>query len=189
MDIRETLHQLRHAAHEMDRIFGRWGESMYWPRLLSSTSAPSMQGQQQPQQQQAVEGAGAGDAGASGTAIVADSDRSLFGRWASMPVALDVRETDNAYQIDAEVPGMRKEDIHVDLNEGVLTISGERQQSEERKSDRVHVMERCWGKFSRSMRLPRNADPESIAATYKDGVLSVSLQKKPVPETKKIPIQ
>lgn len=74
----------------------------------------------------------------------------------------DISETDQEYLIRAELPAVRKEDVHVTAEDGRLTISGERRQQSERKEERFHRVESCYGSFSRSFALPVNVDAEKI---------------------------
>jgi HSP20 family protein len=105
--------------------------------------------------------------------------------WA--PVA-DTSETEKEYIVKAELPGVRREDVHVTLEDGVLTISGERKQEKEHKGEKMHRIERFHGTFSRSFTLPDNADPASIRAECKDGVLTVHVPKR-VPSKPAGPIE
>lgn len=95
--------------------------------------------------------------------------------WA--PVA-DICETQKEFLVKAELPGVRREDVHVTLEDGVLTISGERRHEKEDTSGKMHRVERFHGTFSRSFALPENADPAGIRAESKDGVLNVHVPKK-----------
>jgi len=85
---------------------------------------------------------------------------------------LDLQEVDGKYEIHMDIPGMKKEDIKIDYENNILTISGER--SEEKKSDKGYY-ERRYGKFSRSLRTPHGVDIEKAIANYENGVLHLSL--------------
>ncbi|TPX37712.1 hypothetical protein SmJEL517_g00515 [Synchytrium microbalum] len=103
---------------------------------------------------------------------------------------IDVEETEKAYVIKADLPGLKKEEVKVHLKDDILTIEGERQDDREEKTSTRHVVERSFGKFVRSIQLPSDADTENAAGSVEDGVLRISFNKKPAPtETRKqIPI-
>ena len=90
--------------------------------------------------------------------------------------AVDVKETDDALTLFAEIPGVHKDDIDISLENNTLTVSGERRfpQDEEEHYRRI---ERIYGKFSRSFRLPRDVDPTRVSAAYEEGVLRLDLPK------------
>ena len=90
---------------------------------------------------------------------------------------VNTREGEFAYHIDVDLPGVKKEDIKVDLNKGVLTISGERKTKDEVKQENYYKIETYFGKFSRSFTLPDNADIENIEAKSDNGVLEVIIPK------------
>ena len=92
--------------------------------------------------------------------------------------AVDVAETDIAYQVKAELPGIRKEDLDVTVDDGVLTIKAEHNDNQEQtENGQLIRQERSYGKFVRSLRLGANVDEETIAAEYRDGVLHITLPK------------
>ncbi len=105
--------------------------------------------------------------------------------------AVNTREADDAYYIEVDLPGVKKEDISIDVNDNVLTISGERKVEEERKDEEFYRIESVYGTFERSFTLPEDVDPDKIEAEAKDGVLIVKIPKKQVVETapKKIEIK
>ncbi|HWZ61454.1 MAG TPA: Hsp20/alpha crystallin family protein [Steroidobacteraceae bacterium] len=117
-----------------------------------------------------------------------------FGRWPRLPGALetssewapsvDISETEGEYLIRASLPGVKKEDAKVMIEDGMLTLSGERQQQEEQKDEKFHKMESFYGSFSRSFALPDAVDENAVRADSKDGVLTVHVPKARV-ETKK----
>ncbi len=90
---------------------------------------------------------------------------------------VDVHETDSGLVVHAELPGVTVEDIDVQVDDGVLTVSGKREQQREEKGQTWHRRERSFGYFERSVRLPKNADAQHIQATYNHGVLEVTVPK------------
>ncbi|MDI6765142.1 MAG: Hsp20/alpha crystallin family protein [Thermodesulfobacteriota bacterium] len=103
--------------------------------------------------------------------------------------SLDVSETKNDLVVKAELPGMDPKDIDISLNEGILTIKGERKQEKEEKEENYHLIERSYGSFTRSFRLPREVKSEKISASYKDGVLKVTLPKSEEAKKKEIKVK
>jgi HSP20 family protein len=93
-----------------------------------------------------------------------------------MPV-VDISESDGEYLIKAELPEVKKEDVKVTVEDGVLTIQGERRQEKEEKGKRYHRVERSYGSFVRSFTLPESVDEGGVKAEYKDGVLNLHLPK------------
>ena len=90
---------------------------------------------------------------------------------------VNTREGEFAYHVDVDLPGVKKEDIKVDLNKGILTISGERKTKEEVKQEDYYKIETYFGKFSRSFTLPDNVDIENIEAKTDNGVLEIVIPK------------
>lgn len=90
---------------------------------------------------------------------------------------VDIRETDDAYAVDVELPTVDPKEVTVSLNDGVLHISGERKLEESDTFGQLHRSERRYGNFTRSFRLPRDADADSIKASAKDGVITVRVAK------------
>ena len=97
---------------------------------------------------------------------------------------VDISESDDEYLIRADLPAVKKEDVHVTIDDGMLTISGERKQKFEDKKERSHRVETLYGKFSRSFSLPETADVANIRAESKDGVITIHVAKTKT-ETKK----
>ena len=89
----------------------------------------------------------------------------------------DISETDREYIVRAELPGVARKDVKVTVEDGVLTLSGERQYEKEDKSERFHRVERFQGSFARSFSLPDCADASAISAESKDGTLTVHIPK------------
>jgi HSP20 family protein len=105
---------------------------------------------------------------------VAPSTAQNAEQW--MP-AVDIRETEDALQMQVELPGIDKKDISIEVKDGVLTISGERRYEKDVNEENVHRIERAYGKFTRSFSLPRNVNADAVEASMKDGVLHVRLPK------------
>ncbi|MDZ7717049.1 MAG: Hsp20/alpha crystallin family protein [Balneolaceae bacterium] len=101
---------------------------------------------------------------------------------------IDISETDNQFLISAELPGMTKEDIDISLDNGRLSISGERKFEQEEEGKTFHRVETRYGSFNRSFQLPDNVDEESIQATYDNGLLNISIDKSEDKVKKKIEI-
>ena len=104
----------------------------------------------------------------------ATDDDAFFADWAP---AVDVQETDNEYVVKADLPDVRKEDVKVAIEDGVLTLEGERKEEKEDKNKKFHRVERVYGRFVRRLALPMEVDPQKVAAEFKDGVLNVRLPK------------
>lgn len=98
--------------------------------------------------------------------------------WAAAP-AVDVAESEKAYEITAELPGMDEKNIELKLANGNLTIKGEKKEEKEEKKKDYYLHERHYGSFERSFRVPEGVDTDKIEATFKKGVLTVTLPKKP----------
>jgi HSP20 family protein len=115
-----------------------------------------------------------------------------FGRHALVAdrnLDLDIKEDGDNLIVRADVPGARKEDVNVTLEQGVLTISAERKTETEEKDENFHVRERSYGKFTRSIQLPGEIDPNSINATLQDGVLQLILRQREETKPKQIEIK
>ena len=119
----------------------------------------------------------------------ADSKLDEFpatGEWAP---SLDVSETKDAVVVKAEVPGMDPKDIQISLQEQLLTIKGEKQLEKEEKEHRYYRMERAYGAFTRSVRLPVAVDGSKVTASFKNGLLTITLSKTPAAKGTTIPIK
>ena len=92
--------------------------------------------------------------------------------------AIDVRELNDAYRVDVELPAVAPEDVELSCKDGLLTISGERKYERENDNERVHRSERLYGSFARSFRLPDDADQDSIEASAAHGVITISVAKR-----------
>jgi HSP20 family protein len=102
----------------------------------------------------------------------------------------DVIETDKDFSIKVEIPEVKKEDVKILVEGGVLSIQGERKLEKEDKDKKYHRIERFYGKFTRAFRLPDNVNESGVKATFKDGILNVLIQKqeKTVPKGTEIKI-
>jgi len=96
------------------------------------------------------------------------------GDWAPR---VDIAETDKAFEIKVEIPEVNKEDVKVTVDNGVLTIRGERKQEKEEKGKKFHRVERYYGIFTRSFTLPDNVDETKVKASFKDGMLNLQIPK------------
>ena len=108
--------------------------------------------------------------------------------WA--PLA-DVSETDGEYVIKAELPEVRKEDVTLTVQDGVLTLAGERKQEKREDTEKVHRVERQYGSFARRFALPEDADEQGIRAESRDGVIMIHIPKHKVvqPQPRQIQVQ
>jgi HSP20 family protein len=108
------------------------------------------------------------------------------GEWAPK---IDMSETKEALVVKAEIPGVEQKDIQVMLHGEMLTIKGEKQHEKEEKDEHYHRVERSYGAFARSFRLPAVVDGAKVTAAFKDGVLTVTLPKAPSAKGTTIPIK
>lgn len=103
--------------------------------------------------------------------------------------SLDLPETKNDLVVKAELPGLDPKDIDISLSDCVLTIKGEKKQGKEEKEENYHLIERSYGSFTRSVRLPGDVQSDKITASYKNGVLRVTLPKSEEAKKKEIKIK
>jgi HSP20 family protein len=103
-----------------------------------------------------------------------DQDSLPLATWAPL---VDITEDENEFLIKAELPEVRKEDVRVSVENGVLAISGERKVEQEEKTTKFHRIERSYGSFMRSFTLPDGTDAAKVKAEFKDGILRVHLPK------------
>ena len=102
---------------------------------------------------------------------------------------VDIRETENAYRVDLDLPAIDPRDVTITFKDGVLSVSGERQFGADDDSGRLHRSERRYGKFTRSFRLPEDADADAIRAKAKDGVISIAVAKSAKARAKEIEVE
>ncbi len=106
--------------------------------------------------------------------------------WAPL---VDITEDEKEYLIKAELPEVKKEEVKVSVQDGVLTISGERKYEKEEKGKKYHRVERAYGSFARSFALPDDADAEKVAGEFKDGILKVHVPKSEKAKPKKVEVK
>jgi Molecular chaperone (small heat shock protein) len=102
--------------------------------------------------------------------------------------AVDVAEDEEAMHIRADLPGLKREQVKINVRDGVLTLSGEKKFEEEKKTDNYYRLERSYGSFARSFTLPNTVDVEKIRASMKDGVLELTVPKKPEAKAREIKV-
>jgi len=103
--------------------------------------------------------------------------------------AVDIQETDNEFILKADLPDVKKDDVKVALENGVLTVEGERKKEKEEKGKRFHRIERAYGKFVRHFTLPTEVDAANVKAEFKDGVLNVQLPKAAIAKPRAIDVK
>jgi HSP20 family protein len=102
--------------------------------------------------------------------------------------AVDIHETEDSLVLSFDLPGMKEDDIQIELDENVLTVSGQRDRQDERKDDSYYRYERRFGAFSRSVALPAGVNDESVDASYENGVLEIRVRKPEEYKPKRIQI-
>jgi len=115
-----------------------------------------------------------------------EDEETSSGAWAP---AVDIAEDKDALTLHAELPGLKREDVKINVRDGVLTLRGERKFEEEKKKDNYFKVERSYGMFARSFTLPTSVDASKIQASMKDGVLEVTIPKKPEAKEREIAIE
>ena len=114
---------------------------------------------------------------------------SLFSEEKSWVPAFDVVEDEKAFVVTAEIPGIDMKDLDVSLSDGILTVKGEKKNEEEEKRENYHRIERRYGSFHRSFRIPGEIDTDKLDATYKDGILKLVMPKGEASKPKKIKVK
>jgi HSP20 family protein len=102
--------------------------------------------------------------------------------------AMDLLETDDQFVLRADLPGMTESDVNIELEDNVLTVSGERKHEHEEKREGFFRVERAFGSFSRALTLPKGVDPEAVSAGFENGVLEVRIPKPEERKPRKITI-
>ncbi len=108
------------------------------------------------------------------------------GMWAPL---VDVKETKTDVVVKAEIPEINAEDVDITVEKDILTIRGERKFEDEKKEQDYHYVERSYGSFVRSLRLPKEVDETKTKATYKDGVLTITMPKKKEEKAKQVKVE
>ena len=102
---------------------------------------------------------------------------------------VDISEDDHGYLLKADLPEMKKDDVRVTVEDGILSVSGERKSEKEDLKKKFHRIERCYGTFRRSFTLPEDADSTKVTAEFRDGVLKVHLPTTARPRSKAIQVK
>lgn len=127
----------------------------------------------------------------SGLRLFQDTVSRLLSEPASRPWApsVDILETENEMLLKADLPGVDMKDVDIQLENGTLTLRGERKFESEKKEGGYHRIERSYGSFARSFTLPETVDAEAVKADYKNGVLTVTLPKKELAKPRQIRVE
>jgi HSP20 family protein len=102
--------------------------------------------------------------------------------------AMDLLEDDEAFILRADLPGMRQEDVNIEIEDSTLTVSGERRSESEHHEGSYHRVERAFGSFSRSLTLPKGVDADAVTAKFADGVLEVRIPKPEMARPRRVEI-
>jgi HSP20 family protein len=117
-----------------------------------------------------------------------DFNGTGFHREGAWTPTVDLLEEDNRYLILADLPGMAREDIEIDLDAGTLTLKGVRKGLDESEKEKYYRRERARGCFARRFGMPATVDPDSVKASFKDGVLTIEIPKPEAAKTRKVAI-
>ena len=109
--------------------------------------------------------------------------------WNTRTPAVDVREEENRYLMEVDLPGLTEKDIELKVEDNILTLSSKKEESKEEKKDGYLIRERRQAQFCRTFVLPRNVEREKIAAEFKNGMLNVEIPKKPEAQPRKIDVK
>jgi HSP20 family protein len=120
--------------------------------------------------------------------MLPETEREETGLFNWQP-SVDTLERDNAIEIRAELPGIKKDDISIDVRNNVLTLSGERSHDEDVNEGDFYRRERFYGRFQRAITLPDNVDTDNIDAAYEEGVLKITVPKTEESQRKKIEVK
>jgi HSP20 family protein len=179
-DVFNTFHQQAFLASPFTPFTPLLTDDLNGPFLLTSAQEQSQAGADKAGSKEVPVNTG-------GNALTANTNQSLqplhtpssnvLSRWASQPMKVDVIQDKDTYTVVAEVPGMQKHELKVQVHDDTLTISGERKQEvREENNDQKYVrMERSYGHVSRSLRLPKGCDTQHVNASHDNGVLKVTI--------------
>ena len=109
--------------------------------------------------------------------------------WNARTPAVDIREQENEYLMEAELPGLAEKDIELNVEDNILTLSSKKQESKEERKNGYLIRERCNYEFARTFVLPKDVDREKIKAEFKNGLLVVNIPKKPETKPQKIDVK
>ena len=126
---------------------------------------------------------------APGRSLLGDflGETAARGRTFAPPV--DIGENEDAFVVTAELPGTKPDEVEVEVHDGVLTLRGEKKSERTTEKEQARYVERSFGAFSRSFRLPENADPDKVEASYGEGVLTLTIGKRAEAKPRTVDIQ
>jgi HSP20 family protein len=113
-------------------------------------------------------------------------DETNFIRWAPR---VDIVEVNGTYELTADLPGLKKDDIKIEIHDNLLTLRGEKNLEEEKKDKNYRLCERYFGEFARTFTLPENVNKDGIEAAFKDGVLTIAIPKVEKAKPKQIEVK
>ena len=102
---------------------------------------------------------------------------------------VNVEETDDQFEVTAELPGLNRDDVKIEIKDHALTFTGEKKTEKENKDRNVHLYERAYGKFCRTFTLPDNVDVDKIEAEFKDGILQIDIPKTEEAKPRQVEVQ
>jgi len=103
--------------------------------------------------------------------------------------AVDITEADDKYVVTAEIPGVKKDDLTIEIQDGVLSIRGEKRSEREEKKEKARWLERSYGAFTRAFTLPADAAPDKVSASFENGILKIEIAKRAEAKPKTIAIK
>jgi HSP20 family protein len=118
------------------------------------------------------------------TRAAENADREIY--WTPR---VNIEETDDQFEVTAELPGLEKQDVKIEVKDHVLTFTGEKKTEKKQKDRNVHLYERAYGKFCRTFALPDNVDVDKIGAEFRDGILHIGIPKTEEAKPKQIEVK